>query len=103
MEIKASELKAVLGYLLEFQKEVGKESFQVDVDYYWNIIREERYNLYEEPSTFTLGQLTWDWENLQKTLAEKDDTTLYHLVWLGQILIAIGLGDIKHPDPPQDE
>jgi hypothetical protein len=98
MEIKAEELKAILEQLLEYQKELGRESFSLSYDYYWDIVKEQKYNSYNEPSLFTLGQLSWDLEHLQDTLREKRDPTNLHFVWLGQLLIAIGETMTKSAD-----
>jgi hypothetical protein len=90
MEIQAADLVKLLEGILYNQVGGKKEAFQILHDYYWCIVEEERYALYEEPSNFTMGQLTMDWENLQDTLEGKRESTSLHLVWLGRILIAIG-------------
>lgn len=92
MKITVEELKAIFELLLKYQKELGKESFSLPYDYYWTIPKEHRYEPYNEPdlSNLTLGQLSWDLENLRETLREKRYPTNLHFVWLGQLLIAIG-------------
>lgn len=90
MEIKIAEISKLIERLLEYEKERGREIFYIKPEYYWNIIEKERYDSFDDPSTFTLGQLSWDWKNLQETLAKKHDPTNLDFVWLGQILIAIG-------------
>lgn len=94
MEIKASEIRELIELLLEYQKENEKETFRIPYDYYWDIVKEERYAPHEKPSTFTMGQLSWDIENLRETLAKKHDPAFIDFIWLGQILIAIGESDL---------
>jgi hypothetical protein len=90
MNIQAADLVKSLQWMLDNQVGGKKETFKILHDYYWWIVKEERYTPYNEPTNFTMGQLTMDWENLQETLEGKREATSLHLVWLGCILIAIG-------------
>lgn len=90
MKIKTSDLLIVLELLLKQQEEAGNKEFELPVDYYWNIGKEDKYNPYAEPKELTMGQLTDDWKELKQIQAGESQAIGYALVWLGQILIAIG-------------
>ncbi|MEU4839908.1 hypothetical protein [Nocardia testacea] len=45
---------------------------------------------YNTPADLTIGQLSDSWEFLRTPLADPDDALTYHLVWLADILRAIG-------------
>ncbi len=92
MKIKASDLRRILEIILTYEEEIGNTEFEIDVDYYWHIPKEIRYDPYSEPepADLTLGQLTFDWEELERLQADESRAIGYCLAWLGQILIAIG-------------
>jgi len=89
-EMNSNDLLKILDKILEYQKEIGNEEFKIEQDFYWHIRDKEKYNPYEKPTDMTLGQLTMDWDNLKEILEEKHEGIGYSLVWLGNILIAIG-------------
>ncbi|MEV6670522.1 hypothetical protein [Streptomyces sp. NPDC051162] len=43
-----------------------------------------------EPKTLTIGQLSESWQHLEDLLAHQDGALGYHLVWLADIIRAIG-------------
>lgn len=90
MEIELKELNEILEAILNHYKNLGQSKFSIEQDYYWNIVQREKFNPYDEPKTFTLGQLTWDLENLKRMLEDEIEPTSLDLIWLGQLLIAIG-------------
>lgn len=67
------------------------EDVPVHVDYYWSIPRDQRYDVYQEPSALTIGQVHEDLDNLRRLLAEADPVVLPQaLRWLGAVLTAVG-------------
>ena len=90
MDITLSELKAVFMKEVDHLEEMGYEKIEIPVDYYWNIPQDVRYDPYKKPENLDLGQLSDDWQELQKTIREERDPIAYDLVWLSTILRAIG-------------
>ncbi|MGW1176025.1 hypothetical protein ACWD4P_20195 [Kitasatospora sp. NPDC002543] len=62
----------------------------LDKDYFWSIPSDEMYDVMKNPETLTIGQLTESWQHLRDLLADEDRALGYHLVWLADVLRAIG-------------
>lgn len=90
MEIKLSELRQLSEKLFAHLEENGFSTIEITSDFYWNIPEETRYDRYEEPKEFTMGQLSDDWNELQKILRGDRESLGYALVWYSAILKAIG-------------
>ena len=90
MKINVEDLRSVSNILLDHIKENGYEVIEIQEDYYWNIPKQEKYNNFEDPSNLDIGQLSDDWNELQKLLSSQKDPLAYHLVWLAAILRVIG-------------
>lgn len=90
MEISLSELKAIFLNEIDHLEKLGYEQVEIPFEYYWNIPQEVRYDPYQEPKQFTLGQLSDNWEGLKQILEGERDPVVYDLVWLSTILRAIG-------------
>lgn len=90
MEIKLSELRQLCEKLFTHIEEIGFEKIELSSDYYWEIPEEGRYDSFTEPKEFTMGQLSDDWNELQKILRGEHEPLGYALVWYSAILKAIG-------------
>jgi hypothetical protein len=90
IQVKIEEVKAAFDSLMEHLKSNGHESIDIDVDYYWDILKEERYNPYEDPKNFSMGQLSDDISELRRVLDGDSEPVTYGLVWLASVLRAIG-------------
>ncbi len=90
MQVSTSDLRTLTEQLISHLEKKGYHSIEVSSDYYWNIAQETRYDPYQEPLEFDLGQLTDDWAELQKILLGDSPTIGYALVWLSSILRYIG-------------
>jgi len=67
MQINAADLKILIQRLSDNIGENLPDNIDIDAeDFYWEIPENDLYNPMEEPSTFTLGQLSDDWEELQR-------------------------------------
>ena len=64
--IEIDKLQTVVLLLLTKLKERNGPSVVLKNDYYWDIDSEELYNPNEEPRDLGLGQLSFDWEHIQK-------------------------------------
>jgi len=90
MHIELTDLRQISERLFEHFEQQGQSSVDIPVDYYWNIPKEQVYDPYQEPSELNLGQLTDDWNELQKVLDAKREPIAYYFVWLAAVLRAIG-------------
>lgn len=66
------------------------QSITLDQDVFWSIPAEELYDVYNTPSDLTIGQLSESWQHLRDLLADENRVLGYHLVWLADVLRAIG-------------
>jgi hypothetical protein len=82
------ELRTICAQLLTHLESVVDNAVPLRWDMFWAIPTGERYNGTHEPTTFTVGQLSESWKRLRAL----DDSTVtsYALVWLADVLRAIG-------------
>jgi hypothetical protein len=66
MKVKVADLRRTANKLFDHLETSGHEDVEVDRDYYWSIPVEKLYAAYEQPSSFTLGQLSEDLQHLEK-------------------------------------
>jgi hypothetical protein len=59
-------------------------------DYFWSVPGDELYDVPNEPRTIMIGQLSESWQHLEDLLADPDRAVGHHLVWLADVLRAIG-------------
>jgi hypothetical protein len=90
MNITLAELRAVSDKLFTHLENRGYTSVDLTVDYYWDFAKQQRYDPYQEPTEFSLGQLSDDWTELQKIQSGEASTIAYALVWLASVLRAVG-------------
>lgn len=90
MRIKISELRAAANNLFDHLERSGHAELDVDSDFYWSIPDEKLYTVYEEPSGFTVGQLSDDWKELQQIASGQRPPITYALVWLSSVLRFVG-------------
>lgn len=89
MNVSTTQLRQLCDALLSHIEEVAP-SVEVREDYYWAVPRESRYDLYEQPSALTLGQLSDDWSELDKIRSGEREPHPHALVWLASILRYVG-------------
>ncbi|MFE9794816.1 hypothetical protein ACFYRL_24110 [Streptomyces goshikiensis] len=66
------------------------ETVALERYYFWSVPGDELYDVLNEPRTITIGQLSESWQHLEDLLAEPDRAVGHHLVWLADVLRAIG-------------
>jgi hypothetical protein len=66
------------------------EVIHLERDYFWAISPDDLYNPLEDPRELTLGQLWHSWEFIENLPNEPDDAISHHLVWLADIIRALG-------------
>lgn len=90
MRVNIMELRAACERVIEHLSATGQESFELDVDYYWSIPADGCYDVTVAPSNLTIGQISDDWDGLQRIAAGKDEPVGYDLVRLSAVLRAVG-------------
>jgi len=90
MNIQTSDLRKLCMMLLDHIEAQGVTSFELDVDYYWDVLPEARYNPTATPKDLGLGQLYDDWETVSRVLNGESDPIAYMLVPLSPILRRLG-------------
>lgn len=90
MKVKVSELRKAANILFDHLEQSGHTELELSRDFYWNIPEEKLYTVYEEPSGFTVGQLSDDWKELQQISSGQKKPLAYALVWLSSVLRFVG-------------
>jgi len=90
MKIKISELIKTTEVLMEHLNASSSKEIEISDDYYWFVPKAERYDVYKQPKELTIGQLTFDWEELSNIRKGASDPINYAFVWLAMLLLKIG-------------
>ncbi len=90
MQITTDELRLLLAKVLDHLDASGNHVLNVEKDYYWAIPFAQQYDPYNEPTKFTLGQLSDDLAELKRIVDGRSSPIGYALVWLSTIMRAIG-------------
>lgn len=94
MRVDLVVLEKVAQATFKHMKELGIEHVELEMDYYWNIPSEEKYDPYNKPADLNLGQLSDDWQDIVDIAENRNDSLGCDLVRLSSILRYIGE---KHP------
>ncbi|MFC8039445.1 hypothetical protein ACFUOZ_08835 [Paenarthrobacter sp. NPDC057355] len=84
------ELREVFDVLMRHVEERHGSTIDVGVDYFWSIPPDAIYDVYDQPTELTIGQLTESLDNIRRVAADPDRAISYALVWLGDVLRATG-------------
>jgi hypothetical protein len=90
ISIDLDDLSVMLRLVLDHIKNQQGNEVQISEDYYWEISDVELYDPTKDPTDFTLGQLTHDWERLNQIQNGDEPPIGYSLVWLSAVLRAVG-------------
>ena len=90
VRVSVDQLRRAFEILLaNVSKDVGTD-LPVSRDYFWSIPAPQRYDAYTEPVELTIGQVSESWANLQAMLEDESQALGYGLVWLADVLRALG-------------
>jgi hypothetical protein len=90
VRIPVDQLRRVFDLLIAHVAERSGTEFTVSNDYFWSIPAPERYDVYKQPSELTIGQVSESWGNISELPDDESKTLGYGLVWLAEVLHAIG-------------
>ncbi len=87
-------LRAVASALLDHLAELEGSEVALEHDMFWSVDPAVLFNVYAQPEGLSIGQLSESWENLRR-MVDDDRPLAYGLVWLADVLRAIGLEIVK--------
>ncbi|MFF0531144.1 hypothetical protein ACFYT3_22495 [Nocardia amikacinitolerans] len=91
LHVSLTELRKSIDLLMDhLDSAADGDTLHLDQDYFWSIPQDELYDVNRTPADLTVGQLSWSWEQLTALLADPDRAVGHHLVWLSEVLRAIG-------------
>ena len=92
MSIKLNELKICMNKIISYMESSCADEIDPKQDMYWYIQPEACYDPYKDPNIkdLTLGQISFDIDELKKIAAGEAEVTAYHLIWLANVLRSIG-------------
>ncbi len=92
MKVSLADIRAISSLLYDYLEQSGRQEFEIEEDYYWEIPEEHMYDPANDPKDFTLGQLSFDWDDLKSMLKDQNEHPPigYGLVWLSSIIRVIG-------------
>lgn len=90
MKVTIEELCRAATAVFSYLESTNQLEFDIEEDFYWDIPVEHRYDRYDEPATYSVGQLSEDWEHVRGIADGTEEPTGYALVWLAMILRRVG-------------
>ena len=90
VRVPVEQLRQVFDLLMtHIARDEGAE-LPISRDYFWSIPAPERYDVYNPPGELTIGQVSESWAALQGMLEQESGVVGYGLVWLAEVLRALG-------------
>jgi hypothetical protein len=90
LQIRVADLRRAAETLLDHLQEIEGDIVEVPDHMFWAVPAEARHNVYEQPSTLTIGQLSESWANVVSMTKSDENVLSYGLVWFADIVRAIG-------------
>ncbi|MGW1072283.1 hypothetical protein [Streptomyces sp. NPDC002537] len=90
LRIPLDQLRHAFDTALRHVETSAGHTVELGEEYFWSVPGDELYDVLNEPKTLTIGQLSESWQHLEDLLAHQDGALGYHLVWLADIIRAIG-------------
>jgi hypothetical protein len=88
--IPVEDLRRVAERLLDHVRSAEGDVVELHEDMFWSIPPDALYDVYQQPPELTIGQLTESWDNLGKLMHDGEQPAGLDLVWLSDVLRAIG-------------
>ncbi|WP_051407469.1 hypothetical protein [Nocardia sp. CNY236] len=91
--VPIAELRRLLDIVLShIEAATNSPAVDLEKDYFWSIPPDALYDVYKSPADLTIGQLSESWQNARGLLADPGKVIGYDLVFLSDVLRAIGHG-----------
>ncbi len=94
MKISTDDIRSIVEALCLHLDETGRSVIDVDEDYYWSVPDNEVFDVAKDPVELDVGQLTSDWDDLEKIKDNSMPPVGYGFVWLSSVLRAIGKDNV---------
>lgn len=94
MTLSITELRQLTAVLYDHLEAANAGPIEIENDYYWSIPRTQRHDPMNEPTEFTIGQLSDDLMELRRIKDGSAEPIGYALVWLSSVLREIGEGAV---------
>ncbi|MGW1492732.1 hypothetical protein [Streptomyces sp. NPDC002402] len=90
IQIPVDKLREAFDVLLNHVAQGSGRYVTVHKDAFWSIPAAMAYDVYSEPQELTIGMISESWRNLE-AMTENDARVVgYGLVWLAEVLRAVG-------------
>jgi hypothetical protein len=89
--ISLSDLGDALDRLLRQLRQSEGDGVTLEPDLFWAISPAQLFDVNQQPSDLTIGQLSESWQWVRNSLGDELPIVPYALVWIGDILRAIGI------------
>jgi hypothetical protein len=90
LTVQVSRLRKAFELITGYLTKVEGGELTLSHDYFWSIPADELYDVYRRPTSLTVGQLSESWQHIEDVLDGKTEALNYHLIWLSDVLRAIG-------------
>ncbi|MBO0513728.1 hypothetical protein [Streptomyces beijiangensis] len=90
VQIPIDQLRRALDVALRHIEASAGPTVTLKEDLFWSVSADEQYSIDAEPQALTIGQLSESWQHLEDLLAHQDRAVGHHLVWLADVIRAIG-------------
>ncbi|MGM1017310.1 MAG: hypothetical protein ACQEW8_07215 [Actinomycetota bacterium] len=90
VKIPVATMRRVAEVLLQHVEQLEGDVVEIENDYFWSVPAETQYDMTQEPRALTIGQLSESLEHVQAFEADSSSVISYGLVWLGDIMRAVG-------------
>lgn len=83
-------LEGAFAVLLRHLRDVEGDTVTLGQEFFWAVPPRQLYDVTTEPSGHTIGQLSESLDELHGLVADPDAAVTFGLVWLADVLRAIG-------------
>ncbi|MER7850080.1 hypothetical protein ABTZ03_39800 [Kitasatospora sp. NPDC096077] len=90
LSVSLDELRRSFDVLLRHEEARAGDAVVLDKDYFWAVPSSDLYDVLRRPDDLTIGQLSESWQQLRDLLTGQDRAVGHHLVWLADVLRAMG-------------
>ncbi|WP_326816320.1 hypothetical protein OIE61_01915 [Streptomyces sp. NBC_01762] len=97
LQIPLDELRRAFELALRHIEATAGSTVTLGHDHFWSVPGDELYDVHNEPTAITIGQLSESWQHLEGLLADEDRAVGYHLVRLADVIRAIGQDTAGQP------
>lgn len=86
MNINKNELLRIIKIISTEIENNLTQTIEINKDYYWDLELDKMFDIDKDPSSYTMGQISDDWESIKRLLLKDEIPISYDLVRLAYIL-----------------